>query len=324
MKHRPRILRRSEGLRDLVAETELRVNNLIYPLFVVEGRGIKSPIQTMPGQFRMSPDILLEHVGQAMDLGLTSFALFPGVEPSLKTSDAVEALNPKGLLPQVVRSLKKRYPQAVIITDVALDPYSSDGHDGLVRDGQVLNDESVRVLVQMALVQAEAGADMVAPSDMMDGRVGQIRMALEKNGFHQTAILAYSAKYASGFYGPFRDALDSAPKAGDKKTYQMDFRNRREALREAKLDLREGADILMVKPGLPYLDIIRDFANSFDVPIAAYNVSGEYAMVKAAAAQGMIDEAKVVAEILTSFRRAGASMILTYHAFDFATNEARQ
>jgi porphobilinogen synthase len=287
-------------------------------LFLCDGKNQSIPIKTMPGQHRFSPDLLLKEIGNAMDLGIRSFALFPALSAELKNSKATEALNAKGLLPMTVKQIKKQFPDCVVITDIALDPFSSDGHDGLVESGKIINDETVKILAKMAVVHAEAGADVVAPSDMMDGRVGAMREALESAGHHDTAILSYTAKYASGFYGPFREALDSAPKSGDKKTYQMDYRNRKEALREAKLDLREGADILMVKPGLPYLDIVRDLANHVQVPVAVYNVSGEYAMVKAAAAQSMIDEKKVVTEILTGFRRAGASVIFTYHAMDFA------
>ena len=319
LKQRPRRLRTSETLRNLVAENELSLDHLVYPLFLTEGNRSSVAIKTMPGQNRLSADLLIEEIGHCLDLGIKSFALFPAISEKLKNPQATEALNPKGLLPATVRKIKEKHPEALIITDIALDPYSSDGHDGLVEDGKILNDETNEVLAKMALVHAEAGADIVAPSDMMDGRIGRIRQALEQHHFEHTAILSYCAKYASAFYGPFREALDSAPRAGDKKTYQMDYRNRTEASREARLDYNEGADILMVKPGLPYLDVVRDLAETSLLPIAVYNVSGEYAMIKAAAAQNMMDEKKAVAEILMSFRRAGAKIIFTYHAKDFAT-----
>ena len=318
LKIRPRRNRISKGLRELVAETELTPAHLVQPLFVLEGTKQKQEIKTLPGQYRFSPDELLKELGECLKLGISAFALFPAIHEDLKNSKAEEAWNPKGLLPETVRSIKKNFPDAVVITDIALDPYSSDGHDGLVRDGEILNDETVVALCKMAVTHAKAGADIVAPSDMMDGRIGAIRKALDEAGFKNVGILSYAAKYASGFYGPFRDALGSAPKKGDKKTYQMDPRNRREALREALLDVQEGADMVMVKPGLPYLDIVREIRNAVKIPVAVYNVSGEYAMVKAAAAAGMVDEPTVVREMLTAFRRAGADVILTYFAKDFA------
>lgn len=322
--HRPRRNRRTQTLRNLVAETSLHTEQLIYPVFLCEGQQKKLPIASMPGQFRWSLDTLLEEIGQCVGLGLKSFALFPAISESLKNSQASESHNAQGLLPMAVREIKKRFPDTCIITDVALDPYSSDGHDGLVRGGEIINDETIAVLAKMAVVQAAAGADMVAPSDMMDGRVGEIRKALDENGFTNTGILAYSAKYASSFYGPFRDALDSAPKFGDKKTYQMDPRNAREALIEAELDLEQGADMIMIKPALAYLDVIQLLKQNFPCPIAAYNVSGEYAMIKAAAEKGWLDGEKAMMESLMSIRRAGADMILTYFAKDVALKLANK
>lgn len=316
--HRPRRNRRTEVLRNLVAETSLQANQLIYPVFLMEGSGKKIEIKSMPGQFRMSADVLLKELEECIGLGIRSFALFPAVSDSLKNSSASEALNPEGLLPTTVRQLKKAFPETCLITDIALDPYSSDGHDGLVRNGEIINDETIEVLAKMALVHAEAGADIVAPSDMMDGRVGEIRKALDDKRFTGTGILAYSAKYASSFYGPFRDALDSAPKFGDKKTYQMDPRNAREALTEAELDLAQGADMIMVKPALAYLDVIQLLKQNFSAPIAAYNVSGEYAMIKAAAEKGWLDGDRAMMESLMAIKRAGADIILTYFAKDAA------
>lgn len=321
---RPRRNRRTEALRGLVAETHLTPQNLIYPLFLMEGTGQKVPIPSMPGQFRWSADLMIQEIAECRELGVNSFALFPALAESLKNSRGDESLNSQGLLPRTVRQIKEKFPDACVITDVALDPYSSDGHDGIVAKNprtsemEILNDETIEVLCKMAVVQAAAGADMVAPSDMMDGRVGAIRKALDEAGFTQTGILAYSAKYASSFYGPFRDALESAPKFGDKKTYQMDPRNRREALREATLDFEEGADMLMVKPALAYLDVIQLLKENFPLPIAAYNVSGEYAMIKAAAQNGWLDGSKAMMESLLSMRRAGADIILTYFAKEAA------
>lgn len=311
---RPRRNRRTHTLREMVAETQLDVSQLIWPLFLIEGQDTTQEIKTMPDVYRHSADRLLKEIEKGRELGLRSVALFPALPEKLKDSHGRESLNKQGLLPSTVRKIKDRFPDIMVITDVALDPYSSDGHDGIVHEGQILNDESVEALVQMALVQAEAGADFVAPSDMMDGRCGEIRRALDAKGYIHTGILAYSAKYASSFYGPFRDALDSAPKFGDKKTYQMDFRNAREALREVELDIAEGADMVMVKPALSYLDIITRIKENVNVPVAAYNVSGEYAMIKAAAKAGMIDEQKAMIETLYSMRRAGADTILTYFA----------
>ncbi|MEL6490975.1 MAG: porphobilinogen synthase [Cyanobacteria bacterium J06621_3] len=316
--HRPRRLRASVGLRRMVRETVLSAADFIYPLFVMEGEGRKEAIPSMPGCFRYSLDLLLEEAKVAKDLGICAIALFPLIPDEQKDNAGTESYNPEGLIPRAVRSLKEALPELLVITDVALDPYSSKGHDGIVKDGQILNDETVAVLAKQALVQAEAGADFVAPSDMMDGRVGAIRKALDLAGWINVGILAYSAKYASAYYGPFRDALESAPKFGDKKTYQMDAANSREAIKEIELDIAEGADIIMVKPALAYLDIICRIKQHTNMPVAAYNVSGEYAMIKAAAQQGWIDEKAVMLETLTSIKRAGADIILTYFAKEAA------
>lgn len=316
MKERPRRNRKSEFLRSLVRETHLTANDLVWPVFIKEGERVRQPITSLPDCFRLSPDELYRDIDKLLPLGLKAVALFPQIPNKQKDSLAKEALNESGLIPQIVRELKKQFPQLVVITDVALDPYSSEGHDGLVHEGLILNDETVAVLAQQALTQAKAGADFVAPSDMMDGRVGAIRLFLDEAGYQNVGILAYSAKYASAFYDPFRDALDSAPKSGDKKTYQMDPMNAREALREARLDVEEGADILMIKPALAYLDIIQRVRDVTDIPIAAYNVSGEYAMIKAATKNGWLEERKTVLEILGSIRRAGADMIFSYHTPD--------
>ena len=316
--HRPRRLRKSAGLRRMVRETVLSAADFIYPLFVMEGEGRKEAIPSMPGCDRYSLDLLLEEAKSARDMGIGAIALFPLIPDEQKDYAGTESYNSEGLIPRAVRALKEAVPELLIITDVALDPYSSEGHDGIVKNGQILNDETVAVLVKQALVQAEAGANFVAPSDMMDGRVGEIRKALDLAGWINVGILAYSAKYASAYYGPFRDALESAPKFGDKKTYQMDAANAREAIKEIELDITEGADIIMVKPALAYLDIICRIKQHTNVPVAAYNVSGEYAMIKAAAQQGWIDEKAVMLETLTSIKRAGADMILTYFAKDAA------
>jgi porphobilinogen synthase len=316
--HRPRRLRRTETLRRMVRENFLRVEDLIYPLFVMEGEGQREEVPSMPGCYRYTLDLLLDEVKQAAELGIGAIALFPLIPYEQKDNAGTESYNPNGLIPRAVRAIKQAVPDILVITDVALDPYSSEGHDGIVQDGTILNDETVAVLVKQALVQAEAGADFVAPSDMMDGRVGAIRKALDAEGWINVGILAYSAKYASAYYGPFRDALDSAPKFGDKKTYQMDAANAREAIKEVDLDIAEGADIVMVKPALAYLDIIYQIKQHTNLPVAAYNVSGEYAMIKAAAEQGWIDEKKVILETLTSMKRAGADLILTYFAKDVA------
>ncbi|WP_215619119.1 porphobilinogen synthase [Leptothoe kymatousa] len=316
--HRPRRLRRAGTLRRMVQETVLTAADLIYPMFVMEGEGQREAVPSMPNCFRYSLDLLLEEAKAVWELGIGAIALFPLVPEHLKDNAGTESYNSDGLIPRAVRALKQALPDLLVITDVALDPYSSEGHDGIVQDGQILNDETVAVLAKQALVQAEAGADFVAPSDMMDGRVREIRKALDAEGWINVGILAYSAKYASAYYGPFRDALDSAPKFGDKKTYQMDAANAREAIKEVELDIQEGADIVMVKPALAYMDIICRIKQHTNLPVAAYNVSGEYAMVKAAAQQGWIDEKAVMLETLTSMKRAGADLILTYFAKDAA------
>ncbi|XGC80464.1 porphobilinogen synthase [Bdellovibrio bacteriovorus] len=315
---RPRRNRKTEALRQMVAETDLRVSQLVLPLFLCEGKGERQVINSMPGIFRMSPDILLEEVGKAVHLGIKTFDLFPALNETLKDSYGKESLNRNGLLPTTLKMIRDKYPEVTLISDVALDPYSSDGHDGVVKNGQILNDETVEILAKMSVVHAEAGADIVSPSDMMDGRVGAIRDALDESGFTNTGILSYSAKYASSFYGPFREALDSAPKFGDKKTYQMDFRNAREALREIELDEMEGADMVMVKPALSYLDIISLVKSHTHLPVAAYNVSGEYGLIKAGAKAGIIDETRAMVETLYSIRRAGADVIFTYFAMPMA------
>jgi porphobilinogen synthase len=311
---RPRRNRRSASIRALVRETVVTVGDLIYPLFLQEGEE-DTPIESMPGCSRWSLAGLVAEAGAAHALGVPAVVLFPKVPDELKTSAAEEAWNPEGLIPRAVRALKAAHPTLTVMTDVALDPYNADGHDGLVAaDGRILNDETVVALCRQALCQARAGADIVAPSDMMDGRVGALRAALDEAGFSEVGILSYAAKYASAFYGPFRGALDSAPKAGDKKTYQMDPANAREAVREALLDEAEGADMLMVKPAGAYLDILAKIREQTTLPLAAYQVSGEYLMIQSAVAAGWLDEEKVVTESLTAIKRAGADMILTYFA----------
>lgn len=311
-RERPRRLRASKAIRDLAQETHLLKHDLVWPAFIQEGKGKRDAIHSLPGCFCFSIDELLKECEKLRDL--RAIALFPRVAEDLKDNQGLEAVNPKGLVPRAVVALKKSFPDLLVITDVALDPYSSDGHDGIVKNGKILNDETLLILADQALMQAEAGADFVAPSDMMDGRVAWIRKALDEASHQETGLISYTAKYASSFYGPFREALQSAPKSGDKKTYQMNPANVKEALREARLDRLEGADVLMVKPALAYLDVIRALYHHVDLPIAAYNVSGEYAMVKAAAAKGWIDERAVTLEILGSMKRAGATMIFTYHA----------
>ena len=311
---RPRRNRRSAGLRALVRENQVTPADLILPLFVVEGSDLEEPVAAMPDTSRLSPDRVVARARAAHALGIPAVALFPVIDDSLKDSRASESANPDGLLQRTVSDLKEALPDLLVITDVAMDPYSSDGHDGLVVDGKIVNDASIDILCDMAVAQAQAGADLVAPSDMMDGRVGYIRDALDDAAFTEVGILAYSAKYASAFYGPFREALDSAPKHGDKKSYQMDPANRREALREVLLDLDEGADMVMVKPALPYLDVLAAVKAESTVPVAAYQVSGEYAMIKAAAARGWLDEGAAMLETVTAIKRAGADMILTYFA----------
>jgi porphobilinogen synthase len=314
---RPRRNRRTPSIRGLVRENQVKAGDFIYPLFIVEGEKQKQEIASMPGVYRWSPDLLIEHAKEAFGLGILSVALFPCLDSKLKDSRAKESINPKGLLQRTVRALKEACPELCVITDVAMDPYSSDGHDGLVEKGKILNDPSLEILSQMAVSQAKAGADLVAPSDMMDGRVKAIREALDQDGFQDVGILSYSAKYASGFYGPFREALDSAPKSGDKKTYQMDPANSKEALREVLLDIEEGADMVMVKPAMPYLDVIREVKERVDVPVAAYQVSGEYAMIQCAAEKAYLDLHSARDESLLSIKRAGADIILSYFAFDY-------
>ncbi|MFZ5801578.1 MAG: porphobilinogen synthase [Candidatus Omnitrophota bacterium] len=311
---RPRRNRRSESIRTMLRETLLAPHHLVLPLFVQEGKNLATPIASMPGCSRLSPDLLLKEVRQAADLGIQAIALFPCISEWLKDKLASESKNPKGLIPSTVRLLKQSFPKLTVITDVAMDPYSSDGHDGIYEKGEVLNDETLPALAEMAIVQAQAGADYVAPSDMMDGRIGFIRRALDKKGFMQTGILSYAVKYCSALYGPFRGALDSAPRAGDKKTYQMDPANIREALRETVLDVEEGADIVMIKPALPCLDVIAKIRERVDIPVAAYQVSGEFAMIRAAAHNGAFDEKAVILESLTAIKRAGADLIFTYFA----------
>lgn len=316
---RPRRNRKSNAARSLMRENILTVNDLIAPLFVIDGKDEMVEVSSMPGIFRYSRDKLLKEVKELDELGIKCVSLFPALDDSLKDKYATESKNPDGLLQKTIKDIKNAFPDMLIMTDVAMDPYSSDGHDGLVSDnGEILNDETLDILVEMSLNQARAGSDIIGPSDMMDGRVGAIRKALESEGFINTQIMSYTAKYASSFYGPFRDALDSAPKFGDKKTYQMDFHNVTEAIREIKCDEAEGADILMVKPGISYLDVIKEMKAHTSLPIAAYNVSGEYAMVKAASEKGWIDGDAVAYEMLVSFKRAGADMILSYFSKEIA------
>jgi porphobilinogen synthase len=315
--YRPRRNRRDDFSRRLVRENVLTANDLIYPVFVMEGKNVHQPVPSMPGVVRYSPDTLLAVAEECVALGIPVLALFPVIDASLKTPDGIEATNPEGLIPRVVAALKQRFPELGILTDVALDPYTSHGQDGVIDDeGYVLNEPTVEILTRQALAQARAGVDIVAPSDMMDGRIGTIRQALEADRHIYTRIMAYSAKYASAFYGPFRDAVGSAVNLGksNKAAYQMDPGNRNEALREVAADIREGADMVMVKPGLPYLDILRDVKNAFGMPTYAYQVSGEYAMIQAAAANGWLDGEKVMMESLLAFKRAGGDGILTYFA----------
>jgi len=318
---RPRRLRRDSFTRNLVRENALTVHDLIYPVFVLDGQQRREPIESMPGVERLSLDLLLPVAEECVKLGIPVMALFPVIDASLKTEDGQEALNPEGLVPRVVRELKKRFPELGVMTDVALDPFTTHGQDGLPdENGYILNDETLEVLVQQAMTQAEAGVDIVAPSDMMDGRIGAIRAALESQNLIHTRIMAYSAKYASAFYGPFRDAVGSAANLGksDKKVYQMDPGNSDEALREVAMDIAEGADMVMVKPGMPYLDVVRRVKDEFGVPTFAYQVSGEYAMLKAAAQNGWLDHDAVMLESLLAFKRAGADGVLTYFAIDAA------
>ncbi|HTI94348.1 MAG TPA: porphobilinogen synthase [Puia sp.] len=316
LQRRNRILRQSPSIRSMVAETILTPNDFIVPLFIDEGTGVVQEIASMPGYFRRSLDGTVAEVKELWALGIRSVLLFVKSKDELKDNTGREAWNPDGLMQRSIKAIKDAVPDIIVMTDVALDPYSSYGHDGIVENGEIVNDATVEALIKMSLSHAAAGADWVAPSDMMDGRIGAIRLALEENNYTRTGIMAYSAKYASCFYGPFRDALDSAPGFGDKKTYQMDPANRLEAIKEALMDVEEGADIVMVKPALPYLDIIREIKDSVHVPVSAYNISGEYAMIKAAAKMGWINEEKAIIETLTSIKRAGADLIATYFAKD--------
>lgn len=319
---RNRRLRATESIRRLVRETIVTPDDFLVPLFVVEGKGIKEEIPSMPNYYRLSLDNLEKETKELWKMGLCAVLLFVKVPDNLKDNKGTEAINPNGLMQRAIKTVKNACPHMLVMTDVALDPFSSYGHDGIVSNGQILNDETSEVLAEMSVSHAQAGADFVAPSDMMDGRILTIREALEDEGFQNTGIMSYSAKYASSFYGPFRDALDSAPVdianvPKDKKTYQMDFANRFEAIRETQMDIDEGADIVMVKPGLPYLDIVREIKNEVDVPVAVYQVSGEYAMLKAAAEKGWLDHDAAMLEQLTAIKRAGANIIASYFAKDF-------
>ncbi len=320
MLQRPRRNRKTEVIRQMVQETHVSAANLIFPLFIVEGNNQKTEVASMPGIYRYSIDNLLREIESCLKLGLNSFDLFPNISEELKDKYATESYREESLYLRAIREVKNNFPEATVVTDVAMDPYSSDGHDGIVENGEILNDETLAILGKMALAHARCGADIIAPSDMMDGRVGYIRKVLDDNGFINVSIMSYSAKYASAFYGPFRDALNSAPKFGDKKTYQMNPANQREALIEARLDEAEGADFLMVKPALAYLDVIKLIKDNTELPVAAYNVSGEYAMLKAAVQKGWLNEQRSVTEVLTGIRRAGASAILTYHAKEVLEN----
>ncbi len=316
LQRRNRILRKSSAIRSLVSETHLTPNDFMAPLFIDEGENVSIEIASMPGYYRRSLDLTVKEVKELWSMGLKSVLLFIKCKDELKDNKGTEALNPKGLMQRSISAIKDAVPEIVVMTDVALDPFSSYGHDGIVENKEIVNDATVEVLAKMSVSHAKAGADFVAPSDMMDGRIGAIRKALEENGFSKTGIMSYSAKYASCFYGPFRDALDSAPGFGDKKTYQMNYANRIEAVKETLMDVEEGADIVMVKPALAYLDIIREVKNAVNIPVSAYNISGEYAMIKAAAKMGWLDEDKAILETLTSIKRAGADLIATYFAKD--------
>jgi len=316
LQKRNRILRSNASIRGLVAETSLSPNDFIVPLFIDEGENVKTEIASMPNYYRNSLDITVKEVKELWSMGLKCILLFVKAKDETKDNTGKEAWNKNGLMQRSIKTIKDACPEMLVMTDVALDPYSSYGHDGIVKDGEIVNDETVEALVKMSISHAEAGADFVAPSDMMDGRIGAIRKGLEENNFTKVGIMAYSAKYASCFYGPFRDALDSAPGFGDKKTYQMNYANRIEAIKETLQDVEEGADIVMVKPALAYLDIIREVKNAVSVPVSAYNISGEYAMIKAAAKMGWIDENKAILETLTAIKRAGADLIATYFAKD--------
>jgi porphobilinogen synthase len=316
LQRRNRILRANSSIRSLVAETHLSPDDFIVPLFIDEGENIQTDISSMPGYYRRSLDLTVKEVKELWSIGLKSVLLFVKCKDELKDNKGTEALNPNGLMQRSIKAIKDAVPGMLVMTDVALDPFSSYGHDGIVEGQEIVNDATVEVLAKMSVTHARAGADFVAPSDMMDGRIGAIRKALEENGFTKTGIMSYSAKYASCFYGPFRDALDSAPGFGDKKTYQMDYHNRIEAIKETIMDVEEGADIVMVKPALSYLDVIREVKSAVHVPVSCYNISGEYAMIKAAAKMGWIDEDKAIIETLTSMKRAGADLIATYFAKD--------
>lgn len=316
LQKRNRILRQSPAIRSLIAETNLTPNDFIAPLFIDEGENVSTEIASMPNYYRRSLDLTVKEVKELWSMDIKSVLLFVKAKDEIKDNKGTEAINPNGLMQRSIKAIKNAAPEMLVMTDVALDPYSSYGHDGIVENGEIVNDATVEVLAQMSVSHAQAGADFVAPSDMMDGRIAAIREALEHNGFTKTGIMAYSAKYASCFYGPFRDALDSAPGFGDKKTYQMDYANRIEAVRESVMDVEEGANIVMVKPALAYLDIIREVKNAVDVPVSCYNISGEYAMIKAAAKMGWINEEKAILETLTSMKRAGADLIATYFAKD--------
>jgi porphobilinogen synthase len=314
--NRNRRLRTSETLRNLIRESTITADDFLVPLFIIEGENKKQEIKSMPNYFKMSIDLILKEIKILHTLGLKSVLLFAQVEENLKDNYGTEAINKNGLMQRAIKSIKNKFPDILIMSDIALDPYSSYGHDGVVENGIIVNDITNDILAKMSLTHIEAGADFVAPSDMMDGRVKSIRTILEKEGYHDAGIMSYSAKYASSFYGPFRDALESKPGFGDKKTYQMDIGNREEAINEVRSDIEEGADIVMVKPGISYLDIIRDIKNNFNIPISAYQVSGEYAMIKAASKNGWIDENQTILETSIAFKRAGASFIASYFAKD--------
>ena len=318
MNTRPRRNRKSAAIRDMVQETQLGVDHLIFPVFLKNGSDIKEPIDSLPNIYRFSVDVLLEEIESCLELGIRVFDIFPAVAESLKDKTGTYSFNMDSFYLKAIQKIKERFPEATLMSDVALDPYSSDGHDGLVKDGKILNDETLPILAKMSVAQAQAGVDIIGPSDMMDGRVGVIREALDNAGYTETSIMSYTAKYASSFYGPFRDALKSAPKSGDKKTYQMNPANKSEALIEAQLDIEEGADMIMVKPAICYLDVIHLLKENFATPVTAYNVSGEYAMVHAAAQKGWLNYNSAMCEMLLSIRRAGADGILTYFAKDFA------